>query len=113
MNQQKKLTMVQYSVKPERTADNIDLVRAVYDQLWEVQPSGLRYATFHDGAAGFVHLAMVTPGTEPHPLLSQPAFQRFATGITERTFIPPTTVELEAIGSYCLLDRLVDGLPGK
>jgi hypothetical protein len=28
----KRLTMVQYSVKPESTADNIELIRGVYAQ---------------------------------------------------------------------------------
>jgi hypothetical protein len=102
-----KLTMVQYSVKPERTTENIELVSAVYAELNEVQPSGLRYATFHDGAGRFVHLAVVTPGTDPHPLLSQPAFQRFAADIAERCLIPPATVELEQVGSY----RFVDWAP--
>jgi hypothetical protein len=104
----KKLTMVQYSVKPERTAENIDLVRAVYAQLGDVKPAGLRYATFHDGAS-FVHLAMVTPGTDPHPLLSQPAFQRFAADIADRCVLQPTTVELEMVGTYSFLEEL----PGK
>jgi hypothetical protein len=46
----KKLTMVQHSVKREKTADNIELIRGVYAQLCDVKPSGLRYATLHCGA---------------------------------------------------------------
>jgi hypothetical protein len=109
----KKLTMVQYSVKPERTADNIELIRGVYAQLCDVKPSGLRYATLHDGAARFVHLAIVTPGAEPHPLLSQPAFQRFAADIADRCILPPETFELEAVGSYRFLDSFIERFPGK
>ena len=95
-----KLTMVQYSAKPERTTDNLELVSAVYVELHQVQSPGLRYATFHDGAGRFVHLAVVAPGADPHPLLSQPAFQRFSAGIAERCAIPPSAVELEQVGSY-------------
>ena len=78
-----------------------------------MKPSGLRYATPHDGAARFVHLAMVTPGTEPHPLLSQPAFHRFAADMADRCNLPPEMVELEAVGSCCFLDSFIETLPGK
>jgi hypothetical protein len=42
--------MVRYTVKPERAAENVELVRAVYDELHGAQPAGLRYATFQLGA---------------------------------------------------------------
>jgi len=33
--------MVRYRVKPERAAENVELVRAVYDELHETRPEGL------------------------------------------------------------------------
>jgi hypothetical protein len=39
-----KRVLVQYRVKPERVSENVELVRAVYDELHGAQPAGLRYA---------------------------------------------------------------------
>ena len=51
--------MVRYKVKPERAAENEELVRAVYDELHRTEPAGLRYATFQlDDGVSFVHLAL-------------------------------------------------------
>ena len=38
--------MVRYKVKPDRAAENEELVRAVYEELQRTAPAGLRYATF-------------------------------------------------------------------
>ena len=53
-----KQVIVRYKVKPERAAENEQLVRAVYAELQETKPTGLRYATFQaDDGVSFVHLA--------------------------------------------------------
>ena len=50
--------MVRYKVKPDRVAENEELVRAVYDELQRTEPEGLRYATFRlEDGVNFVHLA--------------------------------------------------------
>ena len=52
--------MVRYRVKPEQVARNAELVRAVYDELRERAPDGIRYATFTlDDGVTFVHIAEV------------------------------------------------------
>ena len=38
--------MVRYQCKPDRMAENEELVRAVYEELARTAPEGLRYATF-------------------------------------------------------------------
>ena len=38
--------MVRYKVKPERAQENERLIRAVYEELAQTTPAGLRYATF-------------------------------------------------------------------
>ena len=50
--------MVRYKLKPDRVDENERLVRAVYQELAERRPPGLRYATFklEDGLS-FVHIA--------------------------------------------------------
>ena len=95
-----KQVMVRYKVKPERVAENEDLVRAVYDELRDVAPEDFRYATFRlaDGVS-FVHLAW-TNGDAPLPKLA--AFQRFTAQLGDRCDEPPAVTELAAIGAYRL-----------
>lgn len=95
------LTMVSYVVKADRIDENESLIRAVYEELHQVRPAGLRYATFRvDGEPRFVHLAMVDPDVDPHPLTSQAAFQTFSAGIADRCDEPPVAVRLDEVGSW-------------
>jgi hypothetical protein len=90
--------MVRYRVKPERVAENEELVRAVYAELSEKQPAGLRYATFKlpDGVT-FVH---VSEHDDDNPLTKLASFQRFQEEIRERCDEPPAPAALSEIGSY-------------
>jgi hypothetical protein len=91
--------MVRYEVKPGRTAENEELVCAVYEELARTAPEGLRYATFRlDDGVGFVHLAETEDGH--NPLTDVEAFGRFQDGIRERCAQPPTVTELHEVGSY-------------
>lgn len=50
-------TMVTYTVKPGREEENAALVRAVFEELAQERPAGLRYAAFHIAETRqFVHL---------------------------------------------------------
>jgi hypothetical protein len=93
--------MVRYRVKPERVAENEELVRAVYDELARTDPAGLRYATFKlDDGVGFVHLASTEEGH--NPLSQVKAFQRFQENIGDRCDEAPVVSELREIGSFRL-----------
>ena len=98
------ITMVRYTVRPEHAAANEELVRAVYAELHETHPGGLRYATFcaADGV-GFVHLAVNDAEPGASPLTALPAFRRFQEGIRERCAEPPVAVELHQVGAFGLL----------
>jgi hypothetical protein len=94
-----KRVMVRYRVKPDQVARNEELVRAVYEELARVQPSGFRYATYRlDDGVSFVHLATTDQGPAPLPQLE--AFRRFQEGIAERCEEQPRVTELREIGSY-------------
>lgn len=95
--------IVRYRVRPERVAENEELVRAVYDELAETAPAGLHYATFKsaDGVT-FVHVAR---HAEDNPLRSVEAFARFQEGIQDRCDEPPVVTELEEIGSYRMFEE--------
>jgi hypothetical protein len=93
--------MVRYKVKPDRVAENEQLVRAVYDELHRTEPAGLRYATFRlaDGVS-FVHLSTTAAEDGRSPLADVEAFARFQERIAERCDEPPAVTEVHAIGSY-------------
>jgi hypothetical protein len=91
--------MVRYKVKPDRVAENEELVRAVYDELHRSEPAGLRYATFRlEDGVSFVHLASTEGGRSPLPELD--AFRRFTADIADRCDEPPVFTELREVGSF-------------
>ncbi len=95
-----KQVMVRYKVKPDQVAENETLVRAVYDELREIEPEDFRYATFRlEDGVSFVHLAW-TNGDAPLPKLE--AFKRFTEKIGARCDEPPVVTELATIGAYRL-----------
>jgi hypothetical protein len=97
--------MVRYMAKPERAAENEELVRAVYAELQETQPVGLRYATFKlDDGVSFVHLAEHDEDL-PNQLTALAAFKRFQDGIAERCDEPPLVSTLTPVGSYRLFSE--------
>jgi len=93
--------MVSYTVKQGYAEGNEELIRAVYSELHEQAPEGLRYATFRlEDGLSFVHLAQVEG--EVNPLSVLPAFRAFTAGIGERTEAPPQSSPLAEVGSYRL-----------
>jgi hypothetical protein len=97
-----KRVMVQYTVNPDRAAENEELVCAVYGELHEARPKGLRYATFElDDGVSFVHLAEHDEDG-PNQLTPLASFKRFQEGIAERCDEPPVVSEITTIGAYRL-----------
>ena len=95
--------MVRYRVKPDRAAENEELVRAVYEELHRTKPAGLRYATFRlEDGVSFVHVASTETEDGHNPLSDVAAFARFQEGVRERCDEAPVAAELREIGSYRL-----------
>lgn len=91
--------MIRYKVKPERVDENVQLVQAVYDQLQELQPDGLRWATFQlPDNVSFVDL-VIGPDL-PHPLPGLETFQRYRARLDDRCDEMPVMTELAEIGSF-------------
>jgi hypothetical protein len=91
--------MVRYRVKPDRAEENEELVRAVYAELEETAPAGLRYATFQlEDGVSFVHVAATEEGQ--NPLAGVSAFAEFQKEIGDRCEEPPLVAELREVGSY-------------
>jgi sirohydrochlorin ferrochelatase len=92
-------TVVRYRVRPEAVEENTELVRAVYAQLHERRPPGLRYETHRLADGWFVHVA--DGGNEG--LVDLPAFSAFQAGLGARCEVPPDVAPAELIGRYEIL----------
>lgn len=96
-----KQVMVRYKVKPEFAVHNEELVRRVYEELDQVAPEGIRYATFAlDDGVSFVHVASIERDNGTNPLMEIAAFRAFQENIADRCDEPPQPVALREIGSY-------------
>jgi hypothetical protein len=93
--------IVRYKLKPDRAAENVELVRAVYDELERTKPVGLRYATFQlEDGVSFVHVAVNETDSARSPLTDVAAFREFQREIAERCAEPPQVTQMRAVGSY-------------
>ena len=98
--------LVRYKLKPDRVAENVELVRAVYDELERTKPTGLRYATFQlDDGVSFVHVAVNETDSARSPLTEVAAFQEFQREIADRCEEQPQVSEVEEVGAYRPFDR--------
>jgi hypothetical protein len=92
--------LVRYKVKQDKAEENLRLVEAVYAELHEKKPAGLRYATLKaDDGVTFFHLASIE-ADRGNPLGEIDAFKRFQDGIQERCYEPPAPTDLALVGAY-------------
>ena len=92
-------TIVRYVTHDESAGENERLIRAVFAQLAEQRPAGLRYVALRlDDGVSFVHVAVVDG--EDNPLLALPAFREFVSAINERCVEGPTPSTGAVIGAY-------------
>ena len=93
--------MVRYKVKPDRVAENEELVRGVYDELRRSEPGGFRYATFRlDDGVSFLHIASIQAEDGQSPLADVQAFRQFQQNLGDRCDEPPVGTEVSEIGSF-------------
>jgi hypothetical protein len=93
--------VVRYTTRPEAADENARLVAAVFAELAETRPDGLRYATIRlDDGASFLHVAQIS--VEENPLSSSPAFAAFQAEIGARVIERPDARDATIVGSYQL-----------
>jgi quinol monooxygenase YgiN len=96
-------TMVTYTVKPGREDENAALVRAVFEELAQERPTGLRYAVFQlPETRQFVHLYTDEGSTTGVQELS--SFQAFVAEAKDRHEQPAVFSQPELIGDYRTFD---------
>jgi hypothetical protein len=93
-------TVVRYTTRPESADENEKLIKAVFAQLADQQPDGLRYLAIRlDDGASFMHIA-VLDDDGPNPLTALPAFGEFVSAINERCTSGPAPAHGTVVGAY-------------
>ncbi|MGZ3518429.1 MAG: hypothetical protein ACXVAM_14770 [Vulcanimicrobiaceae bacterium] len=96
-------TIVQYKVKPENVNENTQLIRAVFQELHDKRPEGLRYVSLAHADGRFVHIVEETGAEASLTALS--AFNNFRNGIHKRVLEKPQVMEVTVVGDYHMLNR--------
>ncbi len=91
--------VVRYETTPETAEENARLVAAVYAELAQTEPDGLRYASFRlaDGVS-FLHVAV--HDEQDNPLTRVAAFAQFQRELGSRVVAPPQAGAATVVGSY-------------
>ena len=93
--------IIRYTTKPECADENERLIRAVFAELADQDPEGLRYAAFRlEDKVSFVHVAMLEGAR--NPLADSAAFAEFQRGIKDRCADGPVPADADIIGSFRL-----------
>lgn len=95
-----KHTLVTYVAKPEAVAENERLIAAVFRELREKAPKGMRYVVLRQGER-FVHFSSVEDGSTPVTALD--AFRAFQADIKSRAAEGPKAGDAVVAGNYGML----------
>src|SRR5260221_9103618 len=88
-----RVTLVRYTAKPDRAAENERLARAVFAELEATAPIHIAYALFRDGV-DFVHLFINTAADDSGPLTDLSSFKAYAKDVGQRCEAPPEVTRL-------------------
>ena len=92
-------TVVRYTTRAGAADENEKLIKAVFAQLAEQLPKGLRYVAIRlDDGVSFIHVAVHE--NDHNPLAELPAFGEFVSTIKERCTDGPAPVNGTVVGSY-------------
>jgi hypothetical protein len=88
-----RVTLVRYTAKPDRAAENETLARAVFAELQDTAPDHVTYVLFRDGT-DFVHLFINAEADDSSAVTELPSFKAYAKDIIERCEAPPEPMRL-------------------
>ena len=100
-----RVTMVRYTTRPERAAENEALSRAVFTELHAKKPADIAYGLFKEAdGVSFVHVFINLAADSSEPVTELPSFKAFGKAILERCVAPPeqTRMSLDLVDSYGL-----------
>ena len=97
-------TLIRYKAKPEQADSNAELIAAVFAQLRDAKPAGIRYLALRLDDDSFVHLVATETDDGSKALRELPAFQAFQTGIRDRCDEMPLARGARIVGNYRMLE---------
>src|SRR5262249_48579438 len=96
--------IARYKVKPDRTEENLELVRAVYDELERTKPACRRSRPcLLDAGASFAHTARAA--ADPTPLPRGGGFKESQRETAARCEEQPQVSEVQEVGPSRFFDR--------
>jgi len=95
--------LIRYKTKPGRADENQRLIEAVFRELSEAKPDGVRYMALRLTDDSFVHLVELDAAT--NPLQTLEAFRKFSSTAGDRAEAPPVASEVTVIGDYRMLEN--------
>jgi hypothetical protein len=103
-NVDQRVKVIRYRTRgPAETEENVRLIKAVFSQLDEIRPEGVRYAAYQLGdGQDFMHVVAAEDGSE---LSNLPAFKEFQQDIADRIVDRPQFAEATRLGAYTDADK--------
>jgi hypothetical protein len=95
--------LIRYQTKPGRADENQRLIEAVFLELREAKPDGVRYMVLRMADDSFAHFVELD-GTA-NPLQTLEAFRKFSSTAGDRALEPPVASEVTVIGDYRMLEN--------
>lgn len=95
--------LIRYKTKPELADENERLIKAVFQELGDKSPDGVRYMTLRAGDGTFVHLVETETDAHAELITGLAAFEAFQNGIRDRCIERPQREEMIVVGSYRML----------
>lgn len=93
--------VIRYRALPERAGENQRLVEAVFAELRQARPAGVRYRVMRGADDTFFHVVREEPdGAAATALGKLEAFRAFSSTVRERAVEPPERTEVVVLGEY-------------
>lgn len=100
-----KRTVISYKAKPELADRNAELIAAVFAELKDAKPAGVRYLVLRLEDDSFVHFVAIEAEDGSSAALTKlPSFQAFQSGIRDRCAEPPLARGVRIVGNYRMLE---------
>ena len=95
--------LIRYKAKPDHADENQRLIEAVFGELRETRPDGVRYLVLRMADDSFVHFVELEGSVNPMQTLE--SFRKFSGTAGERAQEPPVASEAQVIGDYRMLEK--------
>ena len=96
--------LIRYKAKPGRADENQRLIEAVFSELREAKPDGVRYMVLRMADDSFAHFVELD-GIGANPLQTLEAFRKFSSTAGDRALEPPVASDVTVIGDYRMLEN--------